>query len=318
MCGARLAMVFNSRTVGLERGQRDRELAPGWDHPLARLVPYVFAAVTGFQILKYFVVSPAGIGFDTRLYLEASRAWLAGGDPWSVSSLGIFYGAPPPTLLAFAPLTALPTELVVWLVVAGSFVLAAMAFRSLGMPMWWLAAWPIVDGSLVGNPDVALLAVLTINRGRLAWIAPFLKIYGVLPLIADRRVRMLAVVFVALTSSALILPWSMWLAELPTISVRLAQVSDTTSVFGMPLLMAIAAIALLSLGLRRAGWLAVPVLWPSTQPHYLAMSLPALSPWLAIAWSFPQPYFVAGSVLIEAVVGIRRRFVDHQRAGEPA
>jgi hypothetical protein len=53
----------------MERGRRGdwNELAPGWRHPLARLVPYAFAAVTGFQVLKYIVVAPAGIGFDTRL-----------------------------------------------------------------------------------------------------------------------------------------------------------------------------------------------------------------------------------------------------------
>jgi hypothetical protein len=273
--------------------------------------------VTGFQVLKYFAVQPAGIGFDTRLYTDAARTWLSGGDPWSVSSLGIYFGAPPPTLLVFAPLTVLPETVAVWLVIFGSFALAALAFRSLGMPMWWLIAWPVVDGSLVGNPDVALLAVLTLNRGRLAWLAPFLKIYGLAPLIGDRRIRPLVIAVIGLLVTAVILPWSTWFAELPTISARLSEVSDTTSVYGNPILMVAGGIALLGLGLRRAGWLAVPVLWPYTQPHYLAMSLPALSPWLAVAWSFPHPLVVCGSIVIEALAQVRTRVVSPVRIGAP-
>ena len=53
--------------------------------------------------------------------------------------------------------------------------------------------------------------------------------------------------------------------------------------------MAIAIVALLSLGLRRAGWLAVPLLWPSTQFHYAAISVPGLTPYLAACWCFPTP-----------------------------
>lgn len=299
----------------LERYLDRRELAPGWDHPLARVVPYVFALVTGFQVLKYVVVQPEGIGFDARLYMDAARAWLAGGDPWSVESLGIFYGAPPPTLLAFTPLTVLPETVAVWLVIVGSFGLAALAFRSLGMPMWWLIAWPVVDGSLVGNPDVALLAVLTLSRGRFAWLGPILKVYGAVPLIGERRVRALGIVMVVLLLSIPFLPWALWWNQLPTIVERLSDVAGTTSVYGAPVLMAIGAISLISLGVRRGSWLAVPVLWPHTQPHYMAMSLPALSPWLAIAWSFPHPVVVCGSVAIEAATQFKRRSVAVQQRG---
>ena len=283
------------------------ELAPGWNGRLGRLVPFAFAVATGYQVLKYLVVQPAGIGFDARLYLAASRAWLAGQNPWQVSDLGIYYGAPPPTLLAFAPLTILPEQVAMWLVIAGSFALAALAFRSLGMPPWWLIAWPVVDASLVGNPDVALLAVLALNRGRLSWLAPLLKIYAFAPLVAERRFRHVSVAVGLLIATALVLPWQSWFVQLPTIATRLSSVSDTTSVYGNPILMGVGVIALLALGLRRAGWLSVPVLWPSTQPHYLAMSLPALSPWLAIAWCAPHPLIVLGSVVVEAITRTLQR-----------
>lgn len=234
------------------------------------------------------------------------------------SRLSGYFGAPPPTLLVFAPLTVLPEIVAVWLVIIGSFVLAGLAFRSIGMPLWWLVAWPVVDGSLVGNPDVALLAVLVLNRGRFSWLAPFLKIYGFGPLLGERRVRQIVIATAAMVLTFAILPWGTWWSELPLISQRLALVSDTSSVYGIPVLMVVAAIALLSLGLRRASWLAVPVLWPYTQPHYLTMALPALSPWLAVAWSFPHPMVVAGSVVIEAAYVIGRRTSSSQRIGATA
>ena len=281
-------------------------LAPGWDSPLARLVPYVFAITTGYRILTYLVVSHAGIGFDARLYTAAARAWLQGQDPWSVTNLGIHFGAPPPTLLVFAPFVFLPDLVVSVAWIVGSFALAAIALRSVRMPLWWLIFWPIVDGAMVGNPDVAILSLLVIARGRLALIAPILKVYAFVPLIGERRIRTVAAAAAILVLTAPILPWTVWLADLPVISDRLASASATTSVFGNVPLMLVGAVALAMLGLRRAGWLAVPILWPSTQPHYLAMSVPALSPWLAIAWSFPHPLIMVSSVVVEVIVRHQR------------
>ena len=86
-----------------------------------------------------------------------------------------------------------------------------------------------------------------------------------------------------------VLPWAAWFAELPTITQHLTNTSRTTSVYGRPLLMAVAVVALLSLGTRRAGWLAVPLLWPTTQLHYAAISVPGLTPYLALLWCIPVP-----------------------------
>lgn len=280
----------------------DTARAPAWDSRLARLVPYVFAVTTGFRILVYVVVSHEQIGFDARLYTAATRAWLEGQDPWKVSYLGVHFGAPPPTLLAFVPFVILPDLAISVVWVVGSFVLAALALRALHMPAWWLIFWPIVDGAMVGNPDVAILSLLVIARGRLAVLAPILKIYAMAPLLGERRFRTIAMTVAILAISAPVLPWGVWLSELPAISERLISVAATTSIFGNVPLMIAGAIALLLLGVRRASWLAVPVLWPSTQPHYLAMSVPALSPWLAIAWSFPHPLIVVSAVAVEAIV----------------
>lgn len=275
-----------------------------WRGGLWRIVPYVFALTTGFQILRYVDLQPYIIGFDARLYAAAARTWLAGGNPWGESLLGVYYAAPPPTLLAFVPFTWLSPEAVSVVWVVGSFALAAAALRSLRMPLWWLAFWPIVDGAMIGNPDVAVLALLVLARGRLAWIAPFFKLYALAPIIGERRYRELFVAAGILAVTALILPWSSWFSQLPTITAHLKAVSPTTSVYGNPIAMVIAIVALLAIGLKRAGWLAVPALWPYTQAHYLAISVPALSPVLAIAWSFPHPAIVVGGLVVEALTRV--------------
>ena len=67
-----------------------------------RLVPVGFGLMTVAVIWK-FVVTPEWIGIDASLYTAASAAWLNGTDPWSVALVGVYYAAPPPTLLAFVP-----------------------------------------------------------------------------------------------------------------------------------------------------------------------------------------------------------------------
>ena len=155
--------------------------------------------------------------------------------------------------------------------------------------VWWVAFPPIVDAALVGDPDVAVLALLVCGGGRLGPVAPFLKIYAFIPLVGERRWRDVAMALGLLAASVLVLPWGLWLSQLPLITDHLISVSGSTSVFGQPILMAIAVVAMLSLGLRRAGWLAVPLLWPYTQLHYAAISVPGLTPYLALCWCFPTP-----------------------------
>jgi hypothetical protein len=276
-----------------------------WDRRLSRLVPIVFALSTGFQITKYIVV-PAGIGFDARLYTDATRAWLAGGDPWAVSDLGVRFGAPPPTLVAFIPFVIFPDWLVSAMWVAGSFALAWLAIRAIGLPLWWIAFWPIMDGAMVGNPDVAVLALIVVARQRFDWLAPVLKVYAAFPMFSMARWRSIIAAAIALLLTAPFLPWSLWASQLESISANLQATAQTTSVFGSPVLMALAVIALAILGVRRAGWFIVAVLWPYTQQHYLAMSVPALTPMLAIVWSIPRvtPEIILGSV-IAAAIGFR-------------
>ena len=273
-----------------------------WDRWLATILPVVFAVSSGFQLTAY-VIAPNGIGIDARLYALAAQTWLAGGDPWSVSLLGITFAAPPPTLLVIAPLAFLPEATVVPVTIAACLLLVTAAIRSLGLPLWWLAFPPTMHAIVVGNPDALVLAALVVLGRRLDPIAPFAKIYAIAPMVADRRWRSLLIVAVLIVATIPILPWQQWIAAGPSLSEALAGTSASTSVYGQPVLMAIGIVALLALGVRRAGWLAVPVLWPWTQPHYMTMSVPALTPMLAIVWSIPwlPPLLVLGSVVVAAI-----------------
>lgn len=294
------------------------ELAPGWHSPVARLVPYVFAITTAIQLTAILAYQPLQVGFDARLYAAAAHAWLGGADPWQVSDQGVFFAAPPPSLVLFAPFAFLPAAVTSAIWVLGSIAIAWAALRSLGAPLWWLLWWPIVSGCLVGSADVLVLGLLVLVRGRLAWLAPLAKTYALLPIVADRRWRTAAVALAVLAVSAVVLPWSPFLQNASTIVDHLRGVAATTSVYGQPLLMAIGVVALLALGFRRAGWLAVPVLWPYTQPHYLAASVPAMSPVLALAWTFPHPLIVLVGIVVEAALRLASgRSRDSERKVRP-
>jgi hypothetical protein len=253
-----------------------------------RLLLVAFGVSASFRILVN-VVYPYNLGFDARLYTDAARVWLAGGNPWAQPyELGIYYAAPPPSLLVMAPFTLLPSWAAGVLGVLLLAVLALAATRSLGLPAYWVFFVPVLDGILVGSLDVATLAVLVIAGGRLSALAPFLKIYGAIPMLGERRWRQLALSAVLLGVTVPILPWPTYIESLPRITSNLADQSMTTSVWGSIPLMVVFGVGLLSLGLRRAGWLAVPILWPSTQPHYAAISLPAVatSTILAVGYAF--------------------------------
>ena len=97
----------------------------------------------------------------------------------------------------------------------------------------------------------------------------------------------------------------------------LARTAEGTSVFGNIPLMIVASVALLSLGVRRAGWLGVPVLWPWTQIHYMVIAIPAMSPLIALVWCLPgvPPVAVLGSVVVAAIA---HRLIPERTNGGPA
>ena len=228
-------------------------------------------------------------GGDAVLYAKAADAWLTGGDPWQQGivwgSYGkiIYFGAPPPTLLAYIPFAFLPAPVVAafWMIADACSVV--LIVRHLRYPLWWCFFPPAVETTMMGNPEPVMLALLLIGGGRLAAFAPLLKPYAVAALIAERRWRTIAAAAILGCAVAAFLPWGPFLKDAASIRDALvAQNYADISVFGQPNLLPFALFGLYMLGWRRAWWVATPVLWPASQYHYAVIAMPALTPMLGV------------------------------------
>lgn len=272
------------------------------------------ALVTWFAVISAMrlavLVSLGEPGFDGRLYIEASRAWLAGGDPWDVQLDGTFYGAPPPSLLAMAPLVPLPAPLAVGLIAAGGLLGTWWALRRLGIPAWWLLFPPFVDGLWNANPQVLLLPLVVAGSvGGAA--ATIVKLYAAVPLVLLGRVRALALAAVALIVTAPLLPWETYLRRFGEISATLeAQSQEGMSATTSWVFVVVAVLALAVIGRRRATWLAVPGLWPATQWYYATLAVPGLTPIAAALMAIPAQGAVVAALAVAAVEVSLPRWAD--------
>ena len=270
-------------------------------------VRLAFATWRRIDLLFWFLLVdlyklPAALnaGGDAALYAAAAKAWLTGMDPWIVAQAGISFAAPPPTLLFFAPFAfvdPLATRIFWICATAGAVVYVV---RHLKLPWWWVLFPPFWEGVLVGNPDPVVLVALVAAAPFVAGVAPVLKIYALVPLALQRRWRPIALAMLILAATALVLPWRDFLGDLPYVSAILAGQAVGLSAFSVPWLIPVGIIGLAALGIRRAAWLAVPVLWPSTQLHYAAMAAPAMTPLLAFGFSLPIPGAPAVAVALQA------------------
>lgn len=245
-----------------------------------RLLPLVLAAwFVVLSAMRLAVVVPGGAGFDGRLYRTATLAWLNGGDPWAVSQGGVYFAAPPPSLLPMLPFALVPEPVAVGALVVLAIGASAWAIRRLGAPLWWLAFPPLVDGIWNANPHVFVVPVILAGLGPLAVV---IKVYAGVPLALLLRLRSLVLAAALLVVTAPLLPWGRFVEELPTILTQLRLQSDgglSISALPLPWLLVAGVVALVALavaGRERAAWLAVPVLWPSTQWYYASIALPGL------------------------------------------
>jgi hypothetical protein len=154
---------------------------------------------------------------------------------------------------------------------------------------------------ILGHPEVLVLALL-VAGGALSGLSALIKPYAAFALLGERRWPALVLATVTGLTSLLFLPWATFMEELPEINANLARQGHGGSVFGDPLLMVVAAVALASLGPRRALWLAVPVLWPYAQEGYKVLSMPVLSPILAVFWAIPVQSFTLIGLVAYAVL----------------
>jgi hypothetical protein len=203
-------------------------------------------------------------------------------------------------LLPFVPFTALPLDVTRLVWVAGSAILAVMVIRRLHLPGYWIAFPPIAQVIHLGHPEVLLLALIVLG-GPLGGLAPLVKPYFGPALLAERRWRAIALGIAAFVLTFPVLPWFAFIERLPGITATLARQSIGDSTFGQPIWMLVAIVALVSLGLRRGLWLAMPLLWPSAQPFYKVACVPAISPLLAVFWAIPIPGFSLAGLIVLAI-----------------
>jgi hypothetical protein len=276
-----------------------------WIHALLRRywLPVWFVANSAVGI-AYAARDTSLLYFDARLYLDATRVWLAGGDPWQVQLAGNYFAAPPPSLLPLVPIALLPPDLGVAVVATSVFAAAFATVRLLRLPWWWLLFPPLVQCVLSANVHGLLIPLILLRAGALA---SFLKIYAMVPMVLLDRWWATAITVVALIATAPLLPWGLYLSELDVISARLAEQTE----FALPtvaLLLAVpvAAFAMAVVGREKAAWLAVPALWPAQQYYYGTLAMGARSPLAAAIVAFPLNGSGLAALLILAVVTWRR------------
>ena len=259
-----------------------------------------FASISMVRVSVLVTGQP---GFDARLYLRATRAWLDGLDPWIFIESQRF-AAPPPTLIPLAPFALLPEDVGVAILFLAAVLGAVATVRLLHLPWWWLLFPPLIDGVWNANPQVLLVPLILVGAGP---VAAFLKVYAIVPIALTLRWRALLVTAGLLLVTAPFLPWASYVRQFGDLSQVLATQSDGgLSATAVPWLIPIAVVALILCGRERTAWLAVPVLWPSTQWYYSTLAMPALTSIAAALMAIPIPGFAVVAAAV-AVAAERRR-----------
>ena len=274
------------------------------------ILPLWFAMLTVTH-LAFVTIIGIPIGLDTRVYQAAAQAWLGGIDPWSVSFAtgstlpGVQFAGPPMTLIPFAVLSWMPVDVLVMLVVLSSAASAIWLCRRLGLPVYWLLFPPIADSIWFGNVNLFVVSLLVLGGTVGATIATTLKVYAFVPLLVRRRYRESAAAFVVIALTAWLLPWSQFISGVRTTVAVLAAQSwgGQDNPLTGPLIVAATLAAIVLLGRERGAWLAVPVLWPSTQLHYSVLAMPVFAtvPALALAGAVPAPGVLGLAVVVYAI-----------------
>ncbi len=252
-----------------------------------------------------WIARPDLIGIDARHYQRATAAWLAGGDPWSVTESGVPYAAGPHTLLFYVPTNLLPLALAVaiWMVIG--LVASVWLIRRLGVPWWWLAFPPLTHAIWNGNPQTIVLALLVFGGPAASAVAVMLKLYAAVPLLFHPRSLVVAGIVLVVTLP--LVPWQLYLQDGLGIGSHLGT-SWNGSAWRYPiLLLPPTLLGLWILRRRGAEWLSIPAVWPATQFYYVAMALPVAvkTPIVAAALALPVPLMAPIVVMAMAVQTVR-------------
>lgn len=255
-----------------------------------RGLPLFFVILGAGPILGHALAGRLAI--DAGLYTDAARDWLQGRNAWETSATDgeyIFhFSGLPPTVIIFAPFALLSTSVsqAIWLV--GSVLAAVFTVRRLSLPWYWLLFPPMVEGVFVANPHVVLLALLLT---RLAWVAPLLKIYALVPIAGEVRARQVILFGACIALSLVLFPslWTTYVSNAGPVNGRLVQEAgggwSSTSVphLVIPTAIALGVVALADV--RTAAWLFVPAISPASQFFYSTLALPVMNLPLAIILS---------------------------------
>jgi hypothetical protein len=254
----------------------------------------------------FWIFNPWAFGIDARLYQTATSVWLAGGDPWATTANGVPFAAAPWSLLMYAPTAWLPLEVAAGLWIALGAIAAIWTIRFLELPLWWLLFPPLMQALWNGNAQPIVLAALLIRSPFGVTVAGMLKLYGLVPALLALRWRQLAIAAALLAVTVPFLPWSLWVEH----HFGFDAVAGHTwngSAWQFPPLWPLAAIAIWLLRGHGAEWLAIPALWPGTQPYYHVFAMPALvgRPWLAAALALPLLGLAPVAIVAYALVSNR-------------
>jgi hypothetical protein len=273
-----------------------------------------FAGLTYLRIAR-FVSDKVPLGQDIRIYYRGVEQWLHGGDPWAAEVVvrhSVFsYAGSPATTVLLAP-SALFSEdqfTVLWLVLSALSAVAIV--RWLRLPIWWLLFPPTAEALYSGNPQLVILMLLLAGAARPGVVADSiamaLKVYAVIPLLGERRLRRVGLALVLTIATVVVAPslWIHYAEQFGAISARLAQQSDSGySAFYYPILLVPTAIAIILLWRRdrkAAAWLAVPALWPSSEFHYSTFAQPVMAPLLAVLLAVPIPQLAPVAIMLYVV-----------------
>jgi hypothetical protein len=216
-----------------------------------------------------------------------------------------------------APLTLVPEQLFVPAFVAAQAGAAVYVIRRLHLTWWWLLFPPVAVGVAAGNPSLLILALLLAPPTILKALAPFVKVYALLPLLGERRWRPIAVAAVIGSASFLVAP-ELWVDFVGGARLREARLMDEAgggySAYQFPTvlpLMGMAVIVLARYDFRAAGWLTPIAVWPASQFHWSTLAMPVMTPALAIMLAVNirgwVPLAIAVHVFAVALRQVRRR-----------
>lgn len=260
-----------------------------------------FGAVS---LARLSVLDPTHLLLDARLHIAASRAWMSGADPWLVAVEGLAYGAPPPSLLAAAPFALLPVGVDVAALEAAVIVAAVLSVRMLHLPWWWLAFPPLFECIVSGQVQAFLLPLLLCGWG---WAAVLVKVYAAIPLVVLGRWRSLAIALAVMVLSLPVLPWATFLSGFGSVTSYLAEHSQAGAGTFLTILLAPLWMgALVLVGRQRAAWLAI-VLWPSPQPYYATLTMPAATGIVAAVIAAPFPGAPLAGLLVAGLLSLLER-----------